>query len=111
MNLKSILSIVAILGILFLLWWLLTRGRSKGKVFLTYQFFRQTDSPGGDLQFLQALAGNVDGLKEACNKTPGCIGFNTAGYLKNSIDPNKFKEYSGYPDWAGLYVKRKEIKS
>lgn len=110
MNTRLIIGILIALAIVFLLWWLASRGKAKGKVFVGYQFFRQMDSPGGDLQFLPALNGNVEALKEACNKTPGCVGFNTAGFLKNSVDPNKFKEYSGYPDWAGLYVKRNEIR-
>ncbi len=98
-----------ILLAIFLIWWFASRGKVKGKTYLSYTFFRQMDAPGGDIQYLPALSGNVSGLKDACDNTEGCIAFNTAGYLKSAVDPNSFKEYSGYPDWAGLYVKRQSL--
>jgi hypothetical protein len=105
------LFIVAIIIIAALIWWFGTRQKVKGGTMLGYKFFQHMDSPEGDLVYLKNLSGNIPALKENCDKNPECQGFNTAGYLKKEIYPNKFKEYSGYPDWSGLYVKRKVLKN
>ncbi len=107
---KGLIIILIIAGAIFLIWWMATRRRVKGGLFVRYQFFRQMDSPGSDIVHLPEYEGNVSALKEACNKIPECVAFNTAGYLKGSVDPNNLKEYSGYPDWAGIYIRRKILR-
>jgi len=109
-NKNLIIGILVLLAIGFTIWWFATRRRAKGGTTPGYQFFRQVDSPGGDIKHVPGLEGNVSALKSACEDIPECIAFNTSGYLKSSVDPNNFKEYSGYPDWAGLYVKRKALR-
>ncbi len=109
-NKNTIIGIVVLLAIAFAIWWFATRRRVKGGTTVGYQFFRQTDSPGGDIKHIPGLVGNIPGLTSACKEIPECIAFNTSGYLKSSVDPNNFKQYSGYPDWAGLYVKRKALR-
>lgn len=71
-----------------------------------YTFYAGKDSDGGDIVYKGELANNVAGLQAACNATPGCVGFNTNGFLKKSISPQ--------PNWVswtsdptkGLYVQQ-----
>lgn len=107
---RILINILIIVGVIILIWWLATRKRVKGGGILGYQFFSGMDSPGSDIIHLPEYEGNVSELKKACNDIPECVAFNTSGYLKGSVDPNKFKEYTGYPQWAGLYVKRKILR-
>jgi len=110
MNKNVIVGILVILAVIFGIWWFATRRRAKGGTTLGWQFFSQTDSPGNDIKHIPGIEGNVQELKKACNEIPECVAFNTAGYLKHSINPNGFKQYSGYPDWSGLYVRRKALR-
>lgn len=107
---KSLIVFLVILAIGFAIWWVATKRRAKGGNTIGYQFFSQTDSPGSDLVHLPEYEGNIKDLKKACDDIPECLAFNTAGFLKGSVDPNQFKQYSGYPDWSGLYVKRKALR-
>lgn len=108
---KKYLPILVIIGVIILIWWIATTRRAKGGLTPGYRFFRWQDNPGGDLIHIPELEGNIPGLKQACSADPQCVGFNTAGFLKNQIDPNSFTQHSGYPDWAGLYVKNKVLRS
>ena len=110
MNKNTLIVIGLIVVAIIIAALIATRRRVKGGTTLGWKFFRQMDSEGSDIKYMPGLAGNISGLKQACKDTDGCVAFNTAGYLKSSIDPNNFKEYSGYPDWAGLYVKRSILK-
>jgi len=103
-----VIAVLIIAG--FIIWWMATKRRVKGGGTFGYQFFRQKDSEGGDIKQIPGLEGNIKGLKEACDSDPNCIAFNTAGWLKSSVNPNKFKEYSGYPDWSGLYVQKSALR-
>ncbi len=107
---KTLTVILIIAAAAFFIWWFATRRRVKGGTTIGYQFFSQMDSPGSDLGHFPEYEGNIQALKKACNDIPECLAFNTAGFLKGSVDPTKFKEYSGYPDWAGIYVKRKALR-
>ncbi len=46
-----------------------------------YTEMRGYDMPGGDIK---SMTGSIDQLRAACTATPGCIGFNSLGYLKNN---------------------------
>lgn len=107
---QKILPILIILGIILLVWWIATKRRAKGGFTPGYQFFRWKDSTGGDIDQLEEYVGNVPALKQACDEHPECVAFNTAGYLKRKVDPTNFTEKTGYPDWYGLYVKRKTLR-
>lgn len=52
-----------------------------------YIYFQGKDSPLNDITQRADLADNVSGLKAACDSTPGCVGFNTNGWIKNKIIP------------------------
>jgi hypothetical protein len=45
------------------------------------------DHIGNDIVYRPDLAGDVQSLRGLCDITPGCVGFNSGGYLKNSISP------------------------
>ena len=110
MNKQTIYGILLLIAIGLVIWWMASRKKVKGGGVINYQFFRHQDSPGNDIEYRADLSGNIDGLKAACKQLPGCVAFNTSGYLKSAVDPTNFKEYSGFPDWAGLYVKRQAIR-
>merc|ERR1719454_1774234 len=66
----------------------------------TYEEKPGKDSGGGNMERLEGLS--VSELEEACSEKPECMGFNSAGWLKSSID-SADKWY----DWeeGSLYVK------
>jgi len=66
----------------------------------TYEEKPGKDSGGGNMERLEGLS--VSELEEACSEKPECMGFNSAGWLKSSID-SEDKWY----DWeeGSLYVK------
>jgi hypothetical protein len=71
-----------------------------------YTFYPGMDSGGNDITQRTDLIGNVDKLKEECNRLPNCMGFNTSGWLKSVIVPNnQWSRFSDNPN-DGLYVKK-----
>ncbi len=71
-----------------------------------YVFYPGMDSGGNDITQRIDLIGNVDKLKEDCNRLPNCMGFNTSGWLKSVIRPNnQWWRFSDNPN-DGLYVKK-----
>ncbi|AYV80743.1 MAG: glycosyltransferase family 2 [Harvfovirus sp.] len=69
-----------------------------------YMFYRNKDSYGNDIGCQRLLT--VCELKELADKTKGCLGFNTWGYLKNKIE----KELKFLPNRMnlcdGIYIKK-----
>lgn len=110
MKARAFIIPVIIILIILLIWWVATKRRVKGGTTLGYRFFRQKDSPGSDIAYFPEYEGNVKALKNACQEIPECVAFNTAGYVKGSVDVNNLKEYSGFPDWSGLYVKKQILR-
>lgn len=51
-----------------------------------YLELSEMDVPGHDIGYYPQYANNVPALETVCNGIPECVGFNNAGYLKNSID-------------------------
>lgn len=54
----------------------------------------------------------VDKLKSICNKTAGCVGFNTNGWFKSKLKP--LAEFSGWPHGTtnpedGFYYKKSAL--
>lgn len=49
----------------------------------------------GALLYYPAAKGNVEKLKDACNKSYHCVGFSTSGILKRSVDQPSSWRYSG----------------
>ena len=61
------------------------------------------DSLGGDLAIVN---GTKDDIAVACRKHPDCFGFNTEGWLKNSLH-DLSEWYVWTDDWAkGFYTKK-----
>lgn len=79
----------------------------KGKQFEGYIFFPNKDSMGHDIQHIPNKT--VEELKEECDKDPKCIGFNTLGYMKHTI--NDEDDFISLPNYdgklSGLYVNKK----
>lgn len=83
-------------------------GCSKSTVVPSYQFCQGQDSAGNDIGQSANLADNITGLASACDNNSLCRGFNTNGWLKNSImDQSKWTKWSSDPA-KGLYVKGAE---
>lgn len=61
-----------------------------------YMTLPNQDHPGDDILYRPDLAGNIQGLQQLCNETPECIGFNSGGYLKNSVSPVMTSSYDFY---------------
>lgn len=73
---------------------------------LTYDFIPLYDSPGGDTY---QKFGSIDELKTICIADSNCKGFNSSGWMKNTIAPR-----TSWVKWTddnnkGLYVKRKKF--
>lgn len=108
LNFRVILILAAIALVVYLV---ATKSYFKGGWRTGYRFFRFGDSPGGDIEVLESLAGNVKELKRACNEHPNCIAFTTDGHLKESIvRPDKLEHRTGYPDWYGIYIQKQVLK-
>lgn len=85
------------------------------QVYGGYVFYPHMDSPGGALpsQSLASTGSGLGSLQTACDSDPSCLGFNTLGELKQSLQQ--------YPSWVtydsdtiakegnctGIYVKMK----
>ena len=70
----------------------------------TYKFYQGVDSGGGDITQRADLANNVSGLQAACSSTAGCKGFNTNGWIKNTIQPlSAWYNWSSNPN-QGFYI-------
>lgn len=70
-----------------------------------YLFFEELDSVGSDIAHVSDKS--IEELKQLCDNDPNCMGFNTLGWLKSSVNTSLVNLYgtsgSGYCD--GLYVK------
>jgi hypothetical protein len=53
-----------------------------------YKFTPQLDSKGGDIAQFPELAGIPAAMGYRCDSIPGCVGFNSSGWLKKSILPS-----------------------
>jgi hypothetical protein len=51
-----------------------------------YLELSEMDVPGHDIGYYPQYANNIQALETVCNGIPECVGFNNAGYLKNSVD-------------------------
>jgi hypothetical protein len=70
----------------------------------TYTFYPYLDSDQGDVKIVTNLANNIEALKAECDKTPGCIAFNTNGVLKKSVKPQaQWVKWTNDPK-KGIYV-------
>jgi len=67
-----------------------------------YDFVFATDSDGGDLE--NRYPETVSELAAACDSLESCVGFNTGGYLKQTIGSLRDVELSG--SCYGLYVRK-----
>lgn len=72
-----------------------------------YNFTAGMDTPGGDIKTLSGQS--VPQLKVACDETPSCIGFNTAGTLKSSVQPKGQWTSLATSTTSGLYLKANVI--
>jgi hypothetical protein len=69
-----------------------------------YKFIQGVDSPGNDIKHDSASTGNETNLKLSCDKTAGCVGVTTSGFLKNKIyGTAQLNRYTSDPA-SGLYV-------
>ncbi len=84
----------------------------------SFEFFQGLDSPGGD--YLMVKDHGLEELKLACLNTHHCLGFNTNGILKHTLQPpEKWSRWAGQKNSQhGLYVlgepacaARREIKT
>ena len=83
-------------------------GCVKSTTVPSYQFCAGLDSDGGDIGQSANLANNITGLANACDANSTCRGFNTNGWLKNTIaDQPKWVKWTTDPA-KGLYVKAAE---
>lgn len=75
-----------------------------------YTFEQGLDMYGFDMPARTDLAGNVPQLAQLCTADPMCAGFNTAGYLKNTVfKPMYLMPWNvGQPN-AGFYYKPTRI--
>ena len=64
-----------------------------------FVFFPGLDSPGGDYLLVEG-----QDLEQACRRTPHCLGYNSNGLLKHSLQPpQQWVHWSDDPQ-QGLYV-------
>lgn len=68
-----------------------------------FEFFASRDAPGGDLYVAEGAS--VAELQAQCQALPYCLGFNTYGFVKSVIAPEKEWTAVGRPG-AGIYVVR-----
>lgn len=67
-----------------------------------YDFVPKYDSSGGDIG---KKNGSIDELKVLCTADPNCKGFNSNGWLKNTIKPSsEWKKWTD-DDKLGFYTK------
>ena len=78
-----------------------------------YEFHQGKDSRGYDIIRKGAFANKINALKTWCNMCPKCKGFNTNGYMKSYIKPERgwgnpevFKQKKNIFATKGLYVKQ-----
>ncbi len=71
----------------------------------TYRFVQGMDSGGNDIMLATGLANNVEGLKQKCNETPGCIAFNTNGWIKKVVNPESTWSRWTTDPTKGMYIK------
>jgi hypothetical protein len=77
---------------------------------LRYDFLAGVDSSNfGDIKLVSALAGRPTELAEECNATPGCVAFNTHGWMKSGLLPPESRQHHDIAGF-GTYA-RKCIKS
>ena len=70
-----------------------------------YTFYSNKDSNANDIVYRADLANNIPGLKSACDVLTACKGFNTNGYLKNTIaSPSSWTTFGNGDTTRGLYV-------
>ena len=74
--------------------------------FTGYTFYPGLDSKDGDIGY--RYTENLIKLKEFADKDPNCKGFNTLGYLKHTINPER--EFISLPISEGLYVKNRKYR-
>lgn len=71
----------------------------------TYTFYQGYDIAQNDITHDDSLIGNIDGLKAFCNDTPGCVAFNTNGWIKNKVLPrNQWARWENPKSTDGVYV-------
>ena len=84
---------------------------TKNKTFLhfdDYKFYPNKDSGGNDYKFVANKS--IEDLKEMCDNNEDCKGFNTLGFLKSEIKPEReFINLNNIYCGGGLYVKNKKI--
>jgi hypothetical protein len=74
---------------------------------VSYTFHQGMDSGGYDMSHQGGLANNIPGLKAWCTEREACKGFNTNGWMKNTIRPQSQWyqwEKTGDPN-KGMFVK------
>lgn len=69
-----------------------------------YTFYQGLDSKDGDIKQDTANANNAVALQAACDIAPGCVAFNTNGWLKSSISPRNIWTYWSGDAAQGMYV-------
>jgi len=79
-------------------------------VYDDYIFFQYKDSPHNDIKWINVLT--FEELKDAADKEPGCVAFNTYAWLKYDIvHPDKFINMPGSNSNShGIYVKKNKLK-
>ena len=71
-----------------------------------YTFNQGVDSTGNDITQAKDYANKVSELKSKCDDTPKCVGFNTNGWLKHTINPPAtWSKWTADPD-KGLYISK-----
>lgn len=71
-----------------------------------YVFFQGQDSYGGDIGLLKEA--DLDNMLKFCEEHPECVGFNTLGYMKRTIDqPKDFIKPALFKPQDGLIVNLK----
>lgn len=80
--------------------------KKKELVYDNYIFYEELDSPGSDLVYVKDKS--IEELKVLCDNDPNCMGFNTLGWLKSSVNVHNLcnlygNTTNGYKD--GIYVK------
>lgn len=69
----------------------------------SYTFIQGLDTNGGDINCNGALLNNVPALEAACNADDTCLGFNTNGCIKNTLD--NWYNWSAATSTEGFYLK------
>lgn len=69
-----------------------------------YDFYPYMDSPGYDVTQTPDLIDKPADLMLACDKIPGCLGFNTNGWMKRYVQPKgSWQRWTDNPA-QGFYV-------